>query len=174
MTLSVSSLGKAMPERFLGKSLFWWFDKLRTMDAGPETRIGRRLRNESSIVGTDLRALFRQVERVGRVVGADGDAVVMADGSRRTVDAVMWATGFRASYPWLRVPVLDEAGAPIHSHGITDVPGLAFLGLPWQRNRGSALLGFVGRDAERLAERLGAQLRSARPNRASQMVGVDR
>jgi hypothetical protein len=48
----------------------------------------------------------------------------------------------------------------------------AFLGLPWQRNRGSALVGFVGRDAERLAGRLGAQLRSAPPNCTSLLVGV--
>jgi putative flavoprotein involved in K+ transport len=172
VTLSVSTLGKALPERFLGKSLFWWFDTLRTMDAGPETRIGRRLKNENTIVGTDLRARFRQVQRVGRVIGADGDELVLADRSHRGVDAVVWATGFRPSYHWLHVPVLDDAGAPIQVDGITDIPGLTFLGLPWQRNRGSALLGFVGRDAERLAERLGAQLRSAPPNHTSQLVGV--
>jgi putative flavoprotein involved in K+ transport len=70
------------------------------------------------------------------------------------------------------VPVLDEAGAPIHSHGITDVPGLAFLGLPWQRNRGSALHGWVGRDAAILSERLRAQLRSARVGRPPRAVRV--
>jgi putative flavoprotein involved in K+ transport len=172
VTLSISTLGKAVPERFLGKSVFWWFDKLRTMDAGPETRMGRRLRNENAIIGTDLRALFRQVERVDRVVGAAQDELVLADGSRRSVDAVVWATGFRPSYRWLQLPVLDEAGAPVHSHGVTDVPGLAFLGLPWQRNRGSALLGFVGRDAEILAERLGGQLRSAPSSRTFRSVGA--
>jgi hypothetical protein len=37
---------------------------------------------------------------------------------------------------------------------LTAVPGLAFLGLPWQRNRGSALLGWVGRDAAVLGRHL--------------------
>jgi putative flavoprotein involved in K+ transport len=174
VTLSVSTLGRAVPERFLGRSVFWWFEKLGTMNAGPETPIGRRLRTENTIIGTDLKALFRQVERVGRVVGAGPDGLVLADGSHRSVDAVVWATGFRPSYPWLRPPVLDQAGAPIHTRGITDVPGLAFLGLPWQRNRGSALLGFVGRDAEILADRLGDQLRAAAPNRTSRPVGAGR
>jgi putative flavoprotein involved in K+ transport len=64
------------------------------------------------------------------------------------------------------VPVLDANGAPIHHEGITDVPGLAFLGMPWQHSRGSALLGWVGRDAARLADRLGAQL-GTRPVAAS-------
>ena len=55
---------------------------------------------------------------------------------------------------------LDEPGNVSRAGGITDVPGLAFLGLPWQRNRGSALLGWVGRDAAVLADQLGAQLRA--------------
>jgi putative flavoprotein involved in K+ transport len=166
VALSVSTLGKALPERFLGASLFWWFENLRTMDVGPQTRTGRRLKNENAIVGTDLTALFRQVERVGKAVDADGGEFLLADGSRRNVESVVWATGFRPSYPWLHVPVLDEAGAPIHDQGVTDVPGLAFLGLPWQRNRGSALLGWVGRDAAVLAAQLGARLESARARRA--------
>jgi putative flavoprotein involved in K+ transport len=70
------------------------------------------------------------------------------------------------------VPVLDASGAPIHVHGITDVPGLAFLGLPWQRNRGSALLGWVGRDAAALADRLGTQLDADRAGKIVQAVGA--
>ena len=89
---------------------------------------------------------------MGKAVDADSDGLVLADGTRRRPDAVVWATGYRPSYPWLHVPVLDGTGAPIHYKGITDVPGLAFLGLPWQRNRGSALVGWVGRDAALLAE----------------------
>jgi putative flavoprotein involved in K+ transport len=41
-----------------------------------------------------------------------------------------------------------------HHAGATDVPGLSFLGLPWQTCRGSALLGFVGRDAAALDARM--------------------
>jgi putative flavoprotein involved in K+ transport len=156
-----------MPERLLGRSLFWWFELLGTTSAGPESRMGRRLRaNENALIGTDLRALFSRVDRAGRVLDADGDGLLLSGGERRRPDAVVWATGYRPSYPWLHVPVLDATGAPVHAHGITDVPGLAFLGLPWQRNRGSALLGWVGRDAAVLAERLGAQLESARARRA--------
>jgi putative flavoprotein involved in K+ transport len=162
VTLAVGSLGRAMPERLLGRSLFWWFEALGTTSAAPESRMGRRLRaNENAIIGTDLRALFRRVERAGRVMDADSAGLVLSGGDRRQPDAVVWATGYRPSYPWLHVPVLDATGAPIHAGGISDVPGLAFLGLPWQRNRGSALLGWVGRDAAILADRLGEQLRSS-------------
>jgi putative flavoprotein involved in K+ transport len=169
VSLAVSTLGKATPERFMGRSLLWWFERLGVMQAGPDSRIGRRLKNENSIVGTDLEALFRDVQRVSKAVDADSDGLVLADGTRRRPDAVVWATGYRPSYPWLRVPVLDGTGAPIHHNGITDVPGLAFLGLPWQRNRGSALVGWVGRDAALLAEQLAAHLRTARRSREARV-----
>jgi putative flavoprotein involved in K+ transport len=166
VTLAAGTVGRALPLRLLGRSLFWWSEALGTMSAGPDTRLGRRLRqNENAIVGTDLRDLFRRVERAGRVLDADSDGLVLAtptphdhgiqrDHEIRRPDAVVWATGYRASYPWLHVPVLDAAGAPVHTEGLTAVPGLAFLGLPWQRNRGSALLGWVGRDAAVLGRHL--------------------
>jgi putative flavoprotein involved in K+ transport len=43
-------------------------------------------------------------------------------------------------------------GTVVHRRGVTDVPGLYFVGLPWQHTRGSALLGFVGDDAAHVAE----------------------
>ena len=111
-----------------------------------------------------MRALLRRVERLDRVVDADTHHLVLSDGARHRVDAVVWATGFRPHYPWLRVPVLDDRGAPVHHEGVTAWPGLYFLGLGWQRTRGSAVLGWVGRDAEVRADRLTAASRvPARP-----------
>jgi putative flavoprotein involved in K+ transport len=161
VTLSVSTMNRATPQRFLGRSTIWWLDRLGWMDASPDSRIGRRLQQDT-IVGTDVKALFRRVERAAKAVDADSEGLLLADGTHRRADAVVWATGFRPSYPWLHLPVLDEAGAPIHAGGLTDVPGLAFLGLPWQRSRGSALLGWVGRDAAVLADRLGDHLSAPR------------
>ena len=85
------------------------------------------------------------------MIGASPGRLSFVDGGSSEPAAVVWATGFRAHYPWLRVPVLDERGAPVHSGGVTSWPGLYYLGLPWQRTRGSAVLGWVGRDAEALA-----------------------
>jgi putative flavoprotein involved in K+ transport len=47
-----------------------------------------------------------------------------------------------------------------HRRGVTDVPGLYFLGLTWQHTRGSALLGFVNHDAAYLAGRIAAHRRA--------------
>lgn len=156
VTLAAPTLGPVLPQRLLGRDVFWWFDRLGTMRLGPDHPIGRRIRAKNPIVGTDVDRLLRTVRRLERVVGADGDALVTVDEARCRADAVIWATGFRPHYPWLDVPVLDRRGAPLHRLGETTWPGLYFLGLPWQRSRGSALLGWVGRDAADLAAQLGA------------------
>ena len=65
---------------------------------------------------------------------------------------MVWATGFRPHFGWIEAPVLNAHGAPVHRRGVTSAPGLYFLGLSWLHTRGSALLGWVGRDAEYIAE----------------------
>jgi putative flavoprotein involved in K+ transport len=52
-------------------------------------------------------------------------------------------------------------GHVVHRRGVTEVPGLYFLGLSWQHTRGSALLGFVNDDATFLADRIQADHRAA-------------
>ncbi|WP_214106057.1 flavin-containing monooxygenase [Acrocarpospora catenulata] len=156
--LSASTIGRALPQRLLGRDLFWWFSRLGFMDVRADSRLGRRMRQQELIIGTDVKRLMRRVKRVDRVVDADGPDVVLADGTRRHPDAVVWATGYRPEYPWLQVPVLDEHGPRCTTRGVTTWPGLYFLGLPWQRDRGSALLGWVGRDARTLADRLTASV----------------
>jgi putative flavoprotein involved in K+ transport len=59
--------------------------------------------------------------------------------------------------------VLDPAGRVAHRRGVTEVPGLYFLGLSWQHTRGSALLGFVAEDAAYLADRIAAHQQAAGP-----------
>jgi putative flavoprotein involved in K+ transport len=51
----------------------------------------------------------------------------------------------------------------IHRRGVTEVPGLYFLGLSWQHARGSALLGFVHDDAAYLRGQITASVRAAQP-----------
>ena len=63
-----------------------------------------------------------------------GRTVTFADGTTLDVDAVVWATGYRSDYSWLALPVLDENGRIRHRRGVSDVPGLYFLGLSWQHH----------------------------------------
>ena len=70
------------------------------------------------------------------------------------IRTVLWATGYRRSYPWLRVPVLDVRGEIVQRHGVTPVPGLFTLGLRFQRRRRSHFISGVGSDAAFVAERI--------------------
>jgi putative flavoprotein involved in K+ transport len=168
VTLAHDELGPVLPQRLLGRDIFWWFTRLGTMGLSGDSRLGARIRAQNPIIGTDVRRLLRTVRRAGRVVGADPEALHSADGSRHTADAVVWATGFRPSYPWLHVPVLDDRGAPVHRGGVTSWPGLYFVGLPWQRTRGSAVLGWVGSDAHAIARLLTP---AAEPRRTAVRTG---
>lgn len=79
----------------------------------------------------------------------NGATVFFTDGSQGQYAAVVWATGYRLDFGWLRVPgALNEEQQPVHDQGINAVPGLYFMGLPWQRARSSSLLCGVGRDAD--------------------------
>jgi putative flavoprotein involved in K+ transport len=89
-----------------------------------------------------------------RVTGVSGRTVTFDDGSDLTVDAVIWATGFGLDHSGIKLPIFDHDGKTCHRRGVTDVPGLYFIGLPWQHTRGSALLGWVQDDAEYIAGRL--------------------
>ena len=69
------------------------------------------------------------------------------------IGTVLWTTGYRPDYRWLDLPILDEAGLPRHSRGISEVPGLTFIGLLWQHTNASANLLGVFADAEYLVTR---------------------
>jgi putative flavoprotein involved in K+ transport len=63
------------------------------------------------------------------------------------VDAVVWATGYRRSYPWLHIPVLDAGGEIRHDRGITPVPGLYVSGMRCQSGRRSTFIDGARLDA---------------------------
>jgi putative flavoprotein involved in K+ transport len=144
-----------VPQRLLGRDLFWWLTRTGLLRASVDSRLGRRLRDRELVIGTSWRGLRqRGVDLRPRLVGASGRTVTFDDGSTTDVAAVVWATGFRPDHGWLDVPGAVVDGRAPHAHGVSPVPGLFFLGLPWQHTRGSALLGFVREDAAWLAERL--------------------
>jgi putative flavoprotein involved in K+ transport len=95
-------------------------------------------------------------ERAGSVaLPASVAEVESLDLRRENVAAIVWATGYSYDYDWLRVPVFDSQGRPLQQRGVTEVPGLYFLGLHWMHTFKSGLFSGVGSDAEYLAEHTG-------------------
>jgi putative flavoprotein involved in K+ transport len=154
--LSVGSRQTPLPQRLLGHDLFWWLTKSRLLNTTVESRLGRRLQHRETLIGSSTRELKRRygVELKPRVVDVSEHTVRFADSSELKVDALIWATGYRPDYSWIDLPIFDTDGGIRHKRGVTNVPGLYFLGLTWQHTRGSALLGWVKHDAEFIAEQI--------------------
>ena len=66
---------------------------------------------------------------------------------RAGIRSVIWSTGFRGDFSWLRLPVLDGFGQPMHECGIGAIPGLYFVGFPWLSKRKSGIIWGVEEDA---------------------------
>src|SRR4051812_15058730 len=158
VTVAVGSEPLQLPQRIAGRDLFFWLTRAGFFSVPAHTRIARRLRSRGDLVigtrSSELRG--RGVEFRTRLTGVTGRTVSFADGGTADVDAVVWATGYRSDHSWLHVPGVVVDRQVRHEAGVTDVPGVYFLGLPWQPCRGSALLGFVGADAATLADRMAA------------------
>ena len=161
--LSVGTSYPTLPQRLLGKDLFWWLTRLGLMRVPATSRLGRRVQSRGEFVIGSKR---RRLEQAGvrfqqRLIDAEGSSVRFADASSLDVSAVIWATGFRPDYSWIHLPGVAHDGRVIHQRGVTEVPGLYFLGLSWQHTRGSALLGFVKDDAAYLIDHIVQQHASA-------------
>jgi putative flavoprotein involved in K+ transport len=175
--LSIGSRQKPLPQRVAGRDLFWWLTKTGLINKTVESRLGQRLKNRDTLIGSSPRELKRRysVELKSRAIRASGRTVTFEDGSEVEVDAVIWATGYRPDYSWIDLPIFDSDGRLRHRRGVTDVPGLSFLGLTWQHTRGSALIGWVKDDAQFISERIAAlqvAKTQAAPERGHEEAGV--
>ncbi|MER5215459.1 NAD(P)-binding domain-containing protein [Streptomyces sp. NPDC002838] len=160
------TLAARHPVRFarqhtLGRDLHWWLTRTG-VDTLP---VGRFLRTPpTQLVIDDGR--YRSAVAAGvpdwRPVftGADGTKVTWEDGSTEEVDTILLATGYRPDLNYLAsLGALDEHGHPRHREGLSLThPGLAYVGLEWQRSLSSNSLRGVGRDAARVARRLAARV----------------
>jgi putative flavoprotein involved in K+ transport len=127
--------------------------------------MGRKAKRELRTHGGPLLRVKRgDLERAGvervheRTVGAERGKPVLADGRVLDVANVVWCTGFRNDYSWIRFPVpVEDDGFPDQKHGaVRDCPGLYFVGLPFLHSFSSMLVLGAGRDGKRVADRIAA------------------
>ncbi|MET3808251.1 putative flavoprotein involved in K+ transport [Nakamurella sp. UYEF19] len=150
-----------LPTTLLGVDLYWWLYLTRTLNAGASTSVSRYVRGRGdSIIGTELR---REVQSgrirliTGRVIGASGKDLTLADSSHVRAHNVLWCTGYRPGLDWIDLPgALDERGEPVHVRGASPVAGLHWMGLPWQSRLNSSIIDGVNRDAHATAKRIRA------------------
>ncbi|WP_285489144.1 flavin-containing monooxygenase [Amycolatopsis taiwanensis] len=92
-----------------------------------------------------------QARILGPVPEAAENPLLELDLAEAGVTAIVWATGFAVDYSWLKVDTFDANGRPQHRRGISNEPGVYFVGLPWLSRRGSSFIWGVWHDAKHVA-----------------------
>lgn len=87
-----------------------------------------------------------------RFVPAETETLDLEDAG---ISTVLWTTGYRPDFGWIDLPIFDEMGLPKQRRGVSDVPGLYFLGLLWQHTQASATLFGPSLDAPYLLDTMG-------------------
>ena len=109
-------------------------------------------------VNIQSRALYIPEDTTAREVWPDPPCLTKPqrrlDLRAARISTVVWATGYAYDFGWVDVPVLNARGEPVHRQGITNVPGMYFVGLRWLSNFKSSLLSGIGEDAARLADHI--------------------
>jgi putative flavoprotein involved in K+ transport len=161
--LSGRVTGQVSQPIVFSRPLWWIGSRVLTRD----TPIGRRMsvavasgRGQPLVQVRPSHLASAGVERVPRVAGVKEGKPQLEDGRVLDVATVVWCTGFDHSYPWIKLPITDEAGHLQHRRGaVESQPGLYFVGLPFQYRLASSLIAGVGDDAKYVVDKI----RSAGP-----------
>ena len=110
VALAIGSRQKPLPQRLLGRDLFWWLSASGFFRASVDSRLGKRLRGRDTLIGSSPARTQPPLRRRdetsrcgrGRTVGA------LRRGGTLDVDAVVWATGYRSDYSWIYLPVFED------------------------------------------------------------------
>jgi putative flavoprotein involved in K+ transport len=155
--LVLEAAGAKLHGRFIG------FDDRRAYfenDLGASIEFGetferdlcRRWDNHAEAVGLDLPP---HPLRARKATGASETELAL---TTEGITTVLWASGFRPAFGWIDIAVFDDLGFPRTRRGVTEIPGLSFVGLPWLHTRKSPLLLGVGDDAAHVASAVTAHL----------------
>ncbi len=130
------------------------------------------LRNVCSLADLKMRRLLKAFDDWAATTGA-ADPMMPAEEFNATrignsvplgldlnsgeIRSIVWATGYRPDYSWLKVPVVDRKGQLQHDGGVV-APGLYALGLPFMRRRKSSFIHGAEDDVRDLGRHLAAYL----------------
>ncbi len=156
--LAVSKKLRYLPLIVNKKSIFWWFDKIGILNATNNSLVGQLIQQKGDLIfGFELKEIINQKKVIlkKRVIEGTQNQVIFEDSTSLEVRNIIWATGFKTEFSWLKIDgVLNEDGKVLHHRGVSQINGLYFIGLPWQYRRGSALLQGVGYDAKYVVEKI--------------------
>src|SRR3954453_191813 len=113
--LSIRARQTPLPQRFLGRDVFDYLDRLGLMRKTVDSRLAQRLKDRETLIGsTPPGARNEGIQLRKRVTGAQGSRLSFADGSQQQVSTVIWATGFRLDHSFVQLPVFEADGHVAH------------------------------------------------------------
>ena len=144
--------------------------------SGHEVRLGDDLVASTAAADIKMAEILTRIDRYISVTGMPAEdpepfrptwtiaarAPERLDLRSEAIKTVIWATGYRRAYPWLRVPVLDARGEIVNDRGFTPAFGLYVLGMNFQRRRNSSFIDGVGADAWEIAEQIARSVAGVR------------
>jgi putative flavoprotein involved in K+ transport len=89
--------------------------------------------------------------------GYEAEIIEELDLKAEGIKTIIWATGYKFDFSWVSFPILDQDDYPIQDRGISEYPGLYFLGLHFMHNRKSGTLWGVGEYADHIAKDIAAR-----------------
>ena len=98
-----------------------------------------------------------QARQLGPLPDCSTHPLRALDLAAASVTSIIWATGYALDFSWIKLDIFDAAGRPRHKRGVSEIPGLYFLGLPWLSRRASAFIWGVWHDAAYLAQHITAR-----------------
>jgi putative flavoprotein involved in K+ transport len=146
---------KSIPQKILGKTLWWWFTLIGFLSYSKYSWIGKKINSITQpVIGTDVKEILsrKNVIASGRTKDALNHDIIFEKEKVSTIKNVVWATGYRPNFDWIEGLELDADGYPKNYRGVSNIDDLYFIGLPWMYTRGSATLGGVAKDASYLAD----------------------
>ncbi|AUI85592.1 hypothetical protein BS333_03975 [Vibrio azureus] len=159
VTLFCGSKRALVPNRILGKDLFWWLHHLGFLYADAGSLIGKILKKRNPIPVKSLND--RQLKKMGvritsKLRSAHKNIVSDQQGENVSIDAIIWCVGYREVTDWLPLEgARDKHGfcceSGIHKGGYTALPGMFLIGRKWLSSRSSELLAGMPKDSLRVA-----------------------
>jgi len=149
----------------LGVFLFQVLMKRLTVDTPPGRWVVRRAKEFTGghpVVGVSAEdLLLAGIQRIPRVNGVRHGQPTLEDGRVLNITNVIWSTGFVRDFSWIKLPIFDAKGIPIHHRGVVQgEPGLYFTGLPYQSSLLSGLVAGAGVDAKYITKQISLRSRS--------------
>ena len=162
-THNVAIAGRPTPHvpdavfRFAGTAYWRVVNSVLTTDTRPGRKVAGKFHDRGAPL---IRVSMSQLKRAGvrhlpRITGVSGGQPVAGEVGAVPCATVIWATGYRPDLSWLPPVPTDDSGFPVTQRGVVEgMPGLYFVGMPFQYALTSGLVGGVGRDAEFIAARV--------------------